>query len=104
MDFFEILLAIAFFFLIVNYISTTRRRVMFMYKMHEAMEQTREQIRLCSIEKHGDILYLWSKDGNTFITQGRTLDEIRANCLTYFPEDKFIIEDSQNLLEPTPSV
>jgi hypothetical protein len=102
MDIFEILLAIVLFVLLVNYISTTRRRMMFMYKMHEAMQEAQERIKLCSVEKHGDMLYLWSKDGKDFITQGRTLEEIQANCLAYFPKDKFIIEDSQNLLAPKP--
>jgi hypothetical protein len=102
MNIFEIILAIAVFILLVNYISTTRRRMMFMYKMHEAMEEAQDHIKLCFIEKHGDVLYLWSKDGNVFITQGKTLEEIQANCLAYFPKEKFIVEDSQNLLVSKP--
>ena len=102
MNIFEILLAIALFILLVNYISTTRRRMMFIYKMNEAIEEAQEHIKLCSIEKHGDMLYLWSKDGNVFITQGKTLEELKANCLSYFPKEKFIIEDSENLLVSKP--
>lgn len=102
MNIFEILLAIALFILLVNYISTTRRRMMFIYKMNEAIEEAQEHIKLCSIEKHGDMLYLWSKDGNVFITQGKTLEELKANCLAYFPKEKFIIEDSENLLVSKP--
>lgn len=102
MDIFEILLAIALFIMLVNYISMTRKRMMFMYKIHEAMQEAQERIKVCSVEKHGDMFYLWSKDGKDFITQGRTLEELQENCLSYFPKDKFLIEDPQNLLVPKP--
>lgn len=35
------------------------------------------------VEKHGDILYLYEGKNNTFICQGKTVEELKENALKY---------------------
>ena len=46
-----------------------------------------------NVEKHGDMFYLFEKETDQFVAQGRDLDEIKQILQTRFPQKTFFADD-----------
>ena len=53
-------------------------------------KKIKETIITVSIEKHGDIFYLFEKETNNFIAQGQTMAEIKEVMQKRFPKKTFV--------------
>lgn len=53
--------------------------------LSEANTSTKEENKPFAlyVEKHGDILYLYEGENNTFVCQGKTVEELKENALKY---------------------
>ena len=47
----------------------------------------------CTVEKHGDQLYLFNKKTDSFVIQGKTLKEIEEKCKKDFPGINLYIDE-----------
>jgi hypothetical protein len=65
------------------------------YKFQKAMEDIENSIVICNIETHDNILYMWESDTKKFVTQGKTMDELKENCMKYFPNNSFLLKEDQ---------
>lgn len=65
-------------------------------KIEEAAEEMKERWIMVNIEQHDDIFYLYEKDTNQFIAQGKTIEEISQRCQERF-KDRTIIADENDL-------
>ena len=65
--------------------------------LDEEEAQTPDKIRL---ELHGNVIYAYTVDNDTFIAQGASLEELDAAVQARFPGKKFSIKES-NLEEIT---
>jgi hypothetical protein len=54
----------------------------------------KEMIITVNIEKHGDIFYLFDKDTDVFIAQGRDLNELKEVCDNKFKRKIMVANDS----------
>jgi hypothetical protein len=43
-------------------------------------KKLKERFIHVSVEKHGDIFYLYEKDSGQFIAQGKTMEELKSHC------------------------
>ena len=59
-----------------------------------AAKELADKIILVNIEKHGDVLYLFEKDTDRFIAQGKTKEEIMKHCRDRFPNQSVIASES----------
>lgn len=59
-----------------------------------AAKELKDKIIIVNIEKHGDMLYLFEKDTDRFIAQGRTKEEIMEHCRKRFPNQSVIADES----------
>lgn len=50
------------------------------------------------VEKHGDVLYLYEGKNNTFICQGKTVEELKENALKYKNITLTTLDDYQKLI------
>ena len=55
------------------------------------MEEIEKNTVTCSIEMYDGLIYLWEDQTKKFITQGVTVEELKENCLKYFPNTSFVI-------------
>jgi nucleotide-binding universal stress UspA family protein len=60
----------------------------------QAAKELKDKIILVNIEKHGDTLYLFEKDTDRFIAQGKTTEEIMKHCKERFPKQSVIASES----------
>lgn len=51
-------------------------------KLHQKVENTNEVHKLAT-EKHGDMLYLFNRESDDFICQGKSLDELASLAQKY---------------------
>jgi hypothetical protein len=78
----------------------SKRQVdMFMKKMDSVVhEEVSEHFIQINIEKHNDVLYIYNKETNTFMAQGKTKQEVEKILGDKFPNKKFLA-DAKNLKE-----
>ena len=63
--------------------------------LYSAQKSTLEnKIIECTIEKNGDQLYLFDKKTDSFVIQGKDLEEIREKCETHFPGINLYIDET----------
>jgi len=76
----------------------SKRQVdMFMKKMDSVVhEEVSEHFIQINIEKHHDVFYIYDKERNTFMAQGKTKQEVESVLADMFPDKKFLA-DKQNL-------
>lgn len=60
----------------------------------EAAKELKDKIILVTIEKHDGVLYLFEKDSDRFIAQGKTKEEIMEHCKKRFPNQSVIANES----------
>jgi uncharacterized protein YpmB len=48
----------------------------------------------CTIEKNGDQLYLFDKKTDSFVIQGKDLEEIEEKCKKHFPGINLYIDET----------
>lgn len=66
-------------------------------KMVEAtMVQQEKSITVLTVEKQGEISYLFEKNTNTFICQGYDMDELAKKALEYKNISVALVEDGNN--------
>jgi hypothetical protein len=63
-------------------------------ELERATKELKNKIILVNIEKHGDTLYLFEKDTDRFIAQGKTTEEIMKHCKERFPKQSVIASES----------
>ena len=63
-------------------------------ELASAAKELADKIILVNIEKHGDVLYLFEKDTDRFIAQGKTKEEIMKHCRERFPHQSVIASES----------
>lgn len=59
-------------------------------ELNEVSKKIKETIITVSIEKHGDIFYVFEKETNNFIAQGQTMAEIKEVMQKRFPKKTFV--------------
>lgn len=64
-------------------------------QLEEINKKVKELIVRVTIEKHGDIFYIFEKETDRFVAQGRTADEIKEVMQKRFPEKTFIATDEE---------
>lgn len=66
-------------------------------KMVEAVVvQEEKSIPVLTVEKHGEIIYLFEKKTNTFVCQGFSMDELATKALEYKNISVALVEDGNN--------
>ena len=45
-----------------------------------------------TIEKHNDVFYVYNRDSNDFMAQGKTRRELESNLAKRYPDTKFMAE------------
>jgi len=56
----------------------------------------KEKFISCDIEKHGEVFYLFEKETDRFIAQGRNMDELKQHCDSRF-KTQIIVADNEQL-------
>lgn len=59
-------------------------------ELNAVSKKIKETIITVSIEKHGDIFYVFEKETNNFIAQGQTMAEIKEVMQKRFPKKTFV--------------
>jgi hypothetical protein len=67
----------------------------------DVLKRLRDIIHQVKIEKVGDMEYWYDQDNNTFLGQGKTLDEIVSVLKSRFPEHVFLLEEQGGIAELT---
>jgi hypothetical protein len=71
-----------------------QRRDQLRDELVQAAQELKDKIIIVNIEKHGDVLYLFEKDTDRFIAQGKTKEEIMEHCKKRFPQQSVIASES----------
>ena len=61
----------------------------------QVAKELTDKFILVNIEKHGDVMYLFEKNTNRFIAQGKTKEEIQTHCNQRFPGRTIITDEEQ---------
>ena len=64
-------------------------------ELTQAAKDLSDKFILVNIEKHGDMIYLFEKNTNRFIAQGKTKEEIQTNCTQRFPGRTIVTDEEQ---------
>jgi len=57
----------------------------------------KQEIIMCRAELIGNQLYVWNKMDNTFITQGKNMDEVVQHFIKHYPNKKIYLQsDNEN--------
>ncbi len=65
-------------------------------ELTDLQEKVKKAIIKVNVEKHGDVFYLFEKETDRFIAQGRDADEIKTVLEKYYP-NKTVFADKQHL-------
>lgn len=57
-------------------------------------ERAQESVLIATVEQVNDVYYLYNKESDEFLAQGRTLDEISEHFKLRFPEKSCVIKES----------
>ncbi len=60
----------------------------------EEAEESAEQPERMRLERHGEVIYAFTVENDTFIAQGTTLEELDSAIQKRFPGKKFRIKES----------
>jgi len=66
-----------------------------LFNAEERTDANRTKMRL---ERHGEVIYAYKEEDDTFIAQGLTLKDLDENIRARFPDKKFTIQE-QNLID-----
>lgn len=53
------------------------------------------KILICFTETHNNIIYVWEKENNTFLTQGKDMEEVVQYFVKNHPNTKVLFERKQ---------
>ena len=67
-------------------------------RQEESEEKERDNYLRLSIEKHGEHYYAYNLEDDTFLSQGKTRDELETNLQERFPGKRFAASE-ENLKE-----
>jgi hypothetical protein len=95
---FLILLAALVFGFIAGWYGRERHAMLTIHKLLEAAEEAEEnnpdKPERMRLERHGEVIYAFTTETDTFIAQGSTLEELDAAIQKRFPGKKFLIKES----------
>lgn len=63
-------------------------------QIEEQEEETTETSERIRLELHGDVIYAYTVENDTFIAQGSTIEELDTAVQARFPGKKFLIKES----------
>jgi hypothetical protein len=63
--------------------------------LEEVSKKIKETIIKVNIEKHGDIFYIFEKETDNFVAQGKDIAEIKKVMLERFPKKTFVATEDQ---------
>jgi hypothetical protein len=69
------------------------------YKMLKPMTDGKQEID-CKVEHHGNQMYLWTLETETFLAQGKDLAEIKEKLKASMPDIILVIKETDKDLEP----
>jgi len=55
----------------------------------------KEKFISCNIEKHGDVFYLFEKETDRFIAQGKDMHELKLHCDQRFKTEVVVADNDQ---------
>jgi hypothetical protein len=64
-------------------------------QLNELDKKVKELFVRVSIEKHGEVYYIFEKETDRFVAQGKTADEIKEIMQQRFPNKTFIATDEE---------
>lgn len=73
------------------------------YKMLTPPKEEEKYIE-CKVEHHGDQVYIWTLNPESFLIQGKSLDEIQEALMKIMPNTTLVITESDRELEGLNSV
>jgi hypothetical protein len=107
MSILEIIILAFVVHIVLNYFFFRRKQAILQYRLQTAIDQIQKNTVICSIELYDGLIYLWEDETKKFITQGATIEELKDNCLKYYPNtafvisgDEFTVADEQSAKQP----
>lgn len=82
---------------IIGHITAIRQVSKLLAKDNDSSNEENKPFPLY-VEKHGDVLYLYEGKNNTFICQGKTVEELKENALKYKNITLTTLDDYQKLI------
>jgi len=95
MSILEIIIIAFVVHMLLNYFLFRSKRAVLQYRLQTVMEEIEKNTVICSIEMYDGLIYLWEDQTKKFITQGATIEELKENCLKYFPNTAFVISGDE---------
>ena len=89
----ELILEFVFWFAVFFFIRKHMSAKAEQQLMHrnELIKQLNETTHIVKWEKHGDVEYWFDSDDDTFLAQGKSLDELIDHCKSRFPTHSFFL-------------
>jgi len=66
-------------------------------RFERAVEILNNLVHRVKVEEHQGIFYWWDEDSDTFLAQGRTIEEVIDNLKKRFPEHHFFVKDNEDV-------
>lgn len=63
--------------------------------LEELNKQLKEKFISCNIEKHGELFYMFEKETDRFIAQGKDLHELKLHCDSRFKKEIIVADNDQ---------
>ena len=65
-------------------------------RFNRAVAILNDIVHRVKVEEHQGIFYWWDEDSDTFLAQGRTIEEVIDNLKKRFPEHHFFVKDNED--------
>ncbi len=95
MSILEIIILAFVVHILLNFIFLRRKQAILQYRLQTAIDKIQKNTVICSIELYDGLIYLWEDETKKFITQGATIEELKDNCLKYYPDTAFVISGDE---------
>ena len=63
-------------------------------KVEESQVEIKQHIIMVNVEKHDDVFYLYEKNTDQFIAQGKTIEELSRRCQERFKNHTIIADEN----------
>ena len=63
-------------------------------KVEESQVEIKQHIIMVNVEKHDDVFYLYEKNTDQFIAQGKTIEELSQRCQERFKNHTIIADEN----------
>lgn len=77
--------------IIIGYLNA--KNAMLEAEITELTKKIKERVVRVTVERHGDIYYLYEKETDNFVAQGRDADEIKEILLKRWPNKTFFADE-----------